>query len=43
MIDLSKLTSNKNILSKVEVLGYNKVCCQTLSILKPQWSMIQNQ
>ena len=34
MVDLSKFTSNKNILNKVETLDYNQVSSQTLSILK---------
>ena len=34
MIDLSKFTSNKKILNKVETLDYNQVSSQTLSILK---------
>ena len=29
-MDLSKFTSNKNILSRVVTLVYNQVCCQTL-------------
>ena len=32
MMDLSKFTYNKKILSGVVVLGYNKVCSQILSI-----------
>ena len=32
MVDLSKFTSNKNILSEVVDLDYNEVCGQTLSI-----------
>ena len=32
MINLSKFTSNKKILSEVVVLGYNQVCSQILSI-----------
>ena len=32
MMDLSKFTYNKKILSEVVVLGYNKVCSQILSI-----------
>ena len=31
MVDLSKFTYNKNILSEVVALSYNKVCSQTLS------------
>ena len=31
MINLSKFTSNKKILSKVVALWYNQVCSQTLS------------
>ena len=34
MVDLSKFISNKKILSGVVILGYNQVCCQTLSIYK---------
>ena len=34
MVDLSKFTSNKKILNKVETLDYNQVSSQTLSILK---------
>ena len=34
MADLSKFTSNKKILNKVETLDYNQVSSQTLSILK---------
>ena len=30
MMDLSKFTSNKNILNRVVNLVYNQVCCQTL-------------
>ena len=30
MVDLSKFTSNKKILSEFIVMGYNQVCCQTL-------------
>ena len=30
MVDLSKFISNKNILSKVIIIGYNQVCNQTL-------------
>ena len=32
MIDLSEFTFNKNILSKIVVLNYNKVCSQTLCV-----------
>ena len=31
MVDLSKFTFNKKILSEVVALGYNQVCNQTLS------------
>ena len=31
MVDLSKFTFNKKILSEVIVLCYNWACCQTLS------------
>ena len=34
IVDLSKFTSNKKILNKVETLDYNQVSSQTLSILK---------
>ena len=30
LVDLSKFTSNKQILSGVVVLNYNLICCQTL-------------
>ena len=32
MMDLSKFTFNKKILSKIVVLGYNQVCSQNLCI-----------
>ena len=32
MVDLSKLSSNKHILSGVVDLSYNKVCCQTFNM-----------
>ena len=31
MVDFSKFTANKNILSEVVDLSYNQVCCQALS------------
>jgi len=33
IVDLSKVTPNKKILSKIIVTGYNQVCSQTLSLL----------
>ena len=32
MMDFTKFTSNKNILSEVVALDYNQVCSQTLSL-----------
>ena len=31
IVDLSKFTFNKNILSEIVVIGYNQICSQTLS------------
>ena len=33
MVDLSKFTSNKKILSEIVALGYKQVCNQTLSYI----------
>ena len=40
MVDLSKFTSNKKILSGFLNLVYNQVCCQTLIILSVKKFMV---
>ena len=40
MVDLSKFTSNKKILSGFLTLVYNQVCCQTLIILSVKKFMV---